>query len=229
LERCGYLPAFYYMNNADFIEHIINKYDFNDCMLICNSNYADDDRLRDLSATYPVSRIMVLEPQKNRRLDRFFKSLGKIYIRLDDAFERQEKNADFLDIQAHRFSEEHLFYKEDGYQGFSDFTVLPSEYSEGGSTPRAVVIHLTYINSEANNEIWIRHFTSENNGSTANVQGKFAEAAKKAVNFCDTYPLYNSAIKELRDYYYNRKYPGLGMIKKISIKNHLLVVTSYLR
>jgi hypothetical protein len=48
--------------------------------------------------------------------------------------------------------------------------------------PRAVVIHLTYL--KENEQIWIRHFTSTTNDSQANVQGKFAEAAKKAVDFC---------------------------------------------
>jgi hypothetical protein len=166
------------------------------------------------------------QPNKYRSLDRFIKSLGKFYIRLDDVFEKQQKNADFLTIQTHKFSEEHLFYKEENYQGFSDFTVLPSEFIDGGSTPRAVVIHLTYKNNE--DQIWISHFTSESNDSIANVQGKFAEAADKALKFCDKLPLINSAIEELKLYFEESKYPGLGVVKKISIKNHLLVVNGLL-
>lgn len=133
-----------------------------------------------------------------------------------------------MNIPAHKFSEEHLYYTEDGYQGFSDFTVLPKEYIDGGSTPRAVVIHLTYINTNAEEQIWIRHFTSETNDSIANVQGKFAEAATKAVQFCDELPLTNSATNELRRYLNEARYPGLGTVKKISIKNHLLIVDNFL-
>jgi hypothetical protein len=121
-----------------------------------------------------------------------------------------------------------LYYEEDGYQGFSDFTVLPSEFTDGGSTPRAVVIHLTYINPQEEDQVWIRHFTSETNDSIANVQGKFAEAAAKAIAFCEGYPLNNTAIQELKEYYDNQRYPGLGTVKKISIKNHLLVISSFL-
>ena len=148
LGESGFLPAFHYTNNPDFINAMIGKYNFGACMLVCNSNFADDATMRALCASAPVSHIMVLDPQRNRSLDRYLKGLNKTYIRLDDVFERQEKNADFLNISAHKFSEEHLYYEEDGYQGFSDFTVLPSEFTDGGSTPRAVVIHLTYINPQ---------------------------------------------------------------------------------
>jgi hypothetical protein len=228
IEGSAFLPAFHYTNNTSFIGDTIANYEFDQCMLICYSNFIDDAALRDLCRNPAVSHVMVLEPQKNRSLDRFLKSLNKTYVRLDDVFEKQEKNADFLDITAHKFSEEHLYYEKDGYQGFSDFTVLPSEYTEGGSTPRAVVIHLTYINVEQENQLWIRHFTSNTNDSIANVQGKFEEATAKALEFCDSYPLENTAVEELREYYANQRYPGLGTVKKISIKNHLLAVSDFL-
>ncbi len=60
------------------------------------------------------------------------------------------------------------------------------------------------------------------------MQGKFEEAAVKVLEFCDSYPLENTAIDELREYYANQRYPGLGTVKKISIKNHLLVVSDFL-
>jgi hypothetical protein len=147
-------------------------------------------------------------------------------IRFDDLFQGQKRNSDFLPIQENRFSEEHLYYSEEGYSGFSDYTALPSAFSEGGSTPYAVVIHLTYLND--NGEIWIRHFTSTTNDSDSNVQGKFAEAAQKAVAYCDKRKLHNTALDELRDFYHNQHYPGLGVVKKLSIKNHILVVAGYL-
>lgn len=229
LDASGFLPAFIYTDNAEYINGLIAKHKMKTCMIICRSNFTDDSSLRNLCAQEAVSHIMMLDPQKSRSLDRYIKSLNKIYIRLDDVFEKQDKNADFLNIAPHKFSEEHLYYVEDGYQGFSDFTVLPSEFVDGGSTPRAVVIHLTYLNVDEEDQIWIRHFTSETNDSIVNVQGKFAEAAVKAMRFCQHLPLDNSAIQELKYCYDEGRYPGLGVVKKISIKNHLLVVSSYLR
>ncbi len=220
-------PAFHYRNNADFIRQSIMNYGLEDCMLICQNDLnAEDQNFRALTQVTEITKINVVDPGRNRVLDRYIRSLNKTFIRLDDFFEKQVRNSDFLDIREHRFSEEHLYFEDEGYNGFSDYTALPSEFSEGGSTPRAVVIHLTFLNEQ--NQIVIRHFTSDSNDSIANVQGKFAEAAGKAIAFCRANTITNSAIQELENYYDNEHYPGLGMVKKISIKNHLLVVRGYL-
>lgn len=228
LSQCNFVHAFIYTDNKEFIESAIDNYGIENCMIIGLDSFANEEEFKKVCQLSQVSSIMLLDPGKYRGIDRFIKSLAKIYIRLDDLFEKQSKNADFLEIPAHKFSEEHLYYKSENYQGFSDFTTLPSEFIDGGSTPRAVVIHLTYLNSSEDNQIWIRHFTSESNDSIANVQGKFAQAAQKAISFCEANDLDNSAIEELKKYIREKKYPGLGTVKKISIKNHLIVVSSFL-
>ena len=228
IQNCKYLPAFHYCDNFEYILESIEKYKLSNCMLICLDNISDEESFMRLCRHAAFSHIVLLDPNKYRTLNRYLKQLDKAFIRMDDLFERQVKNADYLDITAHKFSEEHIYFSEEGYAGFSDFTVLGREYVEGGSTPRAVVIHLTYLNDPEENQIWIRHFTSETNDTISNVQGKFAEAARKAVNFCDENQFTNSAIAELKNYYDHGKYPGLGTVKKISIKNHLLVVNNFL-
>lgn len=228
LENSKFIPAFHYRNNSEFINQSIESFGLSNCMIICQNDVnPDDSEFKQLVAKAEVSSINVSDPNRNRTLHRFIRGLNKNYIRLDDLFEKQARNSDYLEIQEHRFSEEHIYYIEDGFNGFSDYTVLPSEYIDGGSTPRAVVIHLTYLNGE--NQIWIRHFTSETNDSISNVQGKFAEAAAKAVAYCRQRDLNNTAISELISYYDNEHYPGLGTVKKISIKNHLLVISQFLK
>jgi len=228
LENSKFIPAFHYRNNSEFINQSIESFGLSNCMIICQNDVnPEDSEFKQLVARAEVSSINVSDPNRNRTLHRFIRGLNKNYIRLDDLFEKQARNSDYLEIQEHRFSEEHIYYVEDGFNGFSDYTVLPSEYIDGGSTPRAVVIHLTYLNGE--NQIWIRHFTSETNDSISNVQGKFAEAAAKAVAYCRNRELNNAAISELESYYDNEHYPGLGTVKKISIKNHLLVISQFLK
>jgi hypothetical protein len=223
-----FLPAFHYRNNAEYINQSIEQFGLTNCMLICENDIeGDDTNFKSIAELDAVSLITVNDPGRNRSLNRYIRGLQKGFIRLDDLFEKKDRNSDFLDVTEHRFSEEHIHYSTEGFEGFSDYTVLPSEYIEGGSTPRAVVIHLTYLNIQ--NEIWIRHFTSETNDSIANVQGKFAEAAAKAVNYCRQNGLSNSAITELETYFDTEHYPGLGTVKKLSIKNHLLVLSNFLR
>jgi len=220
-------PAFYYQNNVDYIHQSIENYNLTNCMLLCQNDVnINDASFKALLQLAQINIINVEDPGRNRELNRYIKGLNKTYIRLFDLFEKQSCNSDFLPIEAHRFSEEHLFFEEEGYSGFSDYTILPNEYSDGGRTPRAVVIHLTYLNDQ--NQIWIRHFTSDTNDSISNVQGKFGEAAKKAVTFCRKNDLSNHAIRELEEYFNEEHYPGLGVIKKISIKNHLEVVREFL-
>lgn len=228
LENSKFIPAFHYRSNSEFINQSIDNFGLSNCMIICQNDVNPDDlEFKQLVAKNEVSSLNVNDPNRNRALHRFIKGLNKNYIRLDDLFEKQARNSDYLEIKEHRFSEEHIYYNEDGFNGFSDYTVLPSEYIDGGSTPRAVVIHLTYLNGEK--QIWIRHFTSKTNDSISNVQGKFAEAAEKAVVYCRQRDLKNSAISELISYYDNEHYPGLGTVKKISIKNHLLVISQFLK
>ena len=223
-----FLPAFHYRNNAEYINQSIKQFGLTNCMLICENDIeGDDTNFKSIAELDAVSLITVNDPGRNRSLNRYIRGLQKGFIRLDDLFEKKDRNSDFLDVTEHRFSEEHIHYSTEGFEGFSDYTVLPSEYVEGGSTPRAVVIHLTYLNIQ--NEIWIRHFTSETNDSIVNVQGKFAEAAAKAVNYCRQNGLSNSAITELETYFDTEHYPGLGTVKKLSIKNHLLVLSNFLR
>jgi hypothetical protein len=219
--------AFHYKNNATFISNCIRDYNLQNCMLISPNDISNGDiDFTTLVNSASITAITVEDPGRNRSLHRFLRNLNKTYIRLDDLFEKQSRNSDFLGIPEHRFSEEHLYYREEGFNGFADYTVLPSHFSDGGSTPRAVVIHLTYLNGQ--NQIWIRHFTSDTNDSIANIQGKFAEAASKAVRFCQNQGLQNAAINELQDYFDRQHYPGLGTVKKISIKNHLLILQDYL-
>lgn len=228
LDQGTYLPAFLYSDNAEYIISRIDSHKLNNCLIVCLNNFSDEEQLKLLCKKKEISHVVLLEPYKYRNLDLFIKSLNKTYIRLDDLFERQQRNSDFLEIPTHKFTEEHLYYKGDHYQGFSDYTVLSSEFIDGGSTPRAVVIHLTYPRTDLDNAIWISHFTSVSNDTIANVQGKFAEAAEKAVGFCNALPMDNLAIDELKNYFTDKKYPGLGTVKKISIKNHLLVINEFI-
>ena len=42
-------------------------------------------------------------------------------VLLDDKFEKQERNADYKEVVDEFFSDDHLYYKEDGFVGFSDY------------------------------------------------------------------------------------------------------------
>jgi hypothetical protein len=134
------------------------------------------------------------------------------------------RNADYSDNIDEFFSDEHLYYKEEGYVGFADFLTIGQDYSDTGFLPYAVVIHLTYKNSK--NEFWVRHFVSDSNLDTTDVAGKFEEALSKLIKFIDENEINTVACNEFREIYKNESYPGLGSIKKLSIKHHIELVHS---
>jgi hypothetical protein len=144
-----FLPAFHYRTNSEYIQRCIDQFNLRNCMLIGpNEISPDDEGFQALLLSDQITHITIEDPDRNRSLKRYIYGTGKQFIRLDDFFERQPRNSNFLDIESHRFSEKHSYFNQDGYHGFSDYTSLPSEFFDGGSTPRAVVIHLTYMNDQ---------------------------------------------------------------------------------
>jgi hypothetical protein len=218
-----WIPAYRLNNNYKDILSQITKYSYVNVMLICTENTDTDDE--NFTALALMDNVKYIVSKENRTLKR--KLRGKDFIILSDNFKAQKRNSDYLTMPEEKFTEEHLFYKEDGYYGFSDYTTLVSDFIEGGAAPYAVAIHLTY--KKENEEIWIKHFTSNTNDDQSNIQGKFAEAAKKAVEFLNSNNIHYNASNELRNYYNNGDYPGLGMVKKISIKNHLELINDSLK
>lgn len=141
-------------------------------------------------------------------------------VSLDDYFEELSKNADYLN-QESDFSNEYRFYRQDGFVGFSDFLTIGDNYSESGFLPRAVAIHLSYLD---NNRIKVKHFVSDSNEDVSDIGGKFSEAINKLVNWCDENDLNTSAINVFRDLQERGHFPGLGTLKKLSIMNHIELV-----
>lgn len=145
-----------------------------------------------------------------------------------DHFKEETRNADFLPLSSRPFSSDHLYYQKEGYYGFSDYSIVGSGFMEGGFAPRAVAIHIVYLTDE--NELRIRHFTSETNDDITNPAGKFHEALKKLVSvFKDDRRNETLGLKKLLEHYQRGTYPGLGTVKRLSIMHHIELISNYLR
>jgi hypothetical protein len=220
LDTSNWIPAFIVTRNYQDINKIIVESSYQDVMLIL-TEMADVENIN-FKALVELSNVSYIVSKENIKR----KIRNKKLIRLDDNFKAQKRNSDYLAIDEEKFTEEHLFYISDGYFGFSDYTTLVSDYIEGGVSPWAIAIHLTY--KKDNQEIWMKHFVSDTNDDQSNIQGKFEQAARKAVDFLNLKGIHTQATTELRSYVKEQKYPGLGTIKKISIKHHLELVNELL-
>jgi hypothetical protein len=193
-------------------------------LLIHKSRYHDFDRLQDFIEDKEIAYNLFNNSVPIRRYRRIIDNSTKVI--LADSFKTQRVNADYANNTDELFTDEHNFYKEDGFVGFADYITIGDDYSDSGFAPYAVAIHLTYLRN--NNQIWIRHFVSDSNEDYTDVAGKYREALEKLIRFINENNIHSQACEEFRKHYNTGHYPGLGSVKKLSIMNHIELVISQL-
>jgi hypothetical protein len=187
--------------------------------LIHNSEIGENS-IEQLNANLEVKYNLIYFSKTSRRYYREFNQDTR--VSLDDYFRKLDRNADYLQVPVSDFSEEYKYYTDDNFVGFSDFLTIGDIYSESGFLPRAVAIHLSYIDQD---KIKIRHFTSDSNQDSSDIGGKFAEALQKLVDWSnETNITETEGIRIFKELHERGHFPGLGSIKKISTINHIELV-----
>ena len=119
--------------------------------------------------------------------------------------------------------------KEDGFVGFSDYSVVGNEYLEAGFAPYAVAIHIVYFAPDKT--LRVRHFVSDSNEDITNPALKFYEAVSKLAAWYNTDPHpveMTLGLQTFLQHYEQQSYPGLGTVKKLSLMHHLELMGKYL-
>jgi hypothetical protein len=152
-------------------------------------------------------------------------------IELDDSFAKEDRNADYADKVDQFFSDNHLHFQEDGFSGFSDYSVIGSEYTDKGFAPMAVAIHIVYFDAADN--LRIMHFVSDSNSDITDPAGKFSEALGKLVAWYESDDFDHQkndshALAAFSAMYTLKQYSGLGIAKKLSIQHHLEIMGRFL-
>jgi hypothetical protein len=195
--------------------------------IICSNEDIDRIELTNFISDFNVVySLLDLDEITSRSFKRMFSTETK--VSLSDPFPKAERNADYAKKHDALLTEDHIYYKEEGFVGFSDFLTVGKDYQESGFLPYAVAIHITYP-AKNNEEIRLRHFVSDSNEDDSDVPGKFFEALKKLIEFTDKLSFKTQALKEFKTLYEKEHYPGLGYIKKLSILNHLELVNKLLQ
>lgn len=151
-----------------------------------------------------------------------FRRIRDNRILLDDKFNKKTRNKDYADDEDEFFSEDHLFFAQDNYVGFSDYSIVGDEYTESGFAPYAVAIHIVYLDNQ--NALRIHHFISVDNDDISDPANKFYQALEQLIAWNKTMKLDTIAIKQFEEIYEKETYPGLGVVKKLSIMHHLELV-----
>ncbi|WOE70671.1 sce7725 family protein [Hydrogenimonas thermophila] len=192
---------------------------------ILHKSFLDATGLSNLLQNYSIEYNIFISNEENKRYIRKFKNIGKKVI-IKDGFKRQ-KNANYPPIE--HFSDLHLEYSDGVMDGFGDFLIVGDDYSESGGPAWAVAIHMTYLDSNDDNDMYIKHYISDRRDDIQDTSGKFIEALKYLIEDEKKNHLYNTdASKEYEELYKKKLFRGLGYVKKLSMQNHLEIIARFL-
>ena len=155
-----------------------------------------------------------------------FRRVGNKRILIEDSFNKRQRNADYSEEKDEFFSENHLYFSKEGYIGFSDYSIIGKEYSESGFTPHAVAIHIVYFDSQK--VLRVRHFVSDDKDDASDPGGKFYQALGKLIEWNNQAKLDTIGIRRFAEIYEAQTYPGLGVVKKLSIMHHLELMSRFM-
>lgn len=194
---------------------------------LIHAGFADAKALSErLGENLEKTRNVFFEAHCGKLYRKHFKGTSRILLR--DGFQRRRRNRDHPPIEP--FSDLHVTFEEEGMNGFGDFLIVGDDFLETGGPAYAVAIHLTFIDREKDDEMFIYHFVSERQDTPTDPAGKFAEALDKMIrklNKPNSKVLETDAVREFRDLHARQHFPGLGYIKKLSMKHHIETLADY--
>jgi hypothetical protein len=197
------------------------------CPTFVHAGFTEPKNLGEkLGAKLPETRHAFFEMHCGKLYRKHFQGSNRILLR--DGF-RRRKNADHPQVE--EFSDLHVTYPDEGMNGFGDFLIVGNDYIEGGGPAYAVAIHLTFIDPDKDDAMFIYHFVSTTRDTPTDPAGKFGQAVEKLITKLDSGNsklLESSAIKEFRELHAKGHYPGLGMVKKLSMRHHIETLADYL-
>lgn len=141
-------------------------------------------------------------------------------IVINDCFAKEARNADYPENAF--FTDKHLPGRGP-VAGSGNYSIVGSDYSEGGGPALAVALHHVYFRRGHNSALHVRHFVSDRTETAVDPGGKFLEALTKLVQ---ELPLLGQAnhtptCDEYNQLYADQHFPGLGYAKKLALKHHI--------
>ena len=177
-----------------------------------------------------IATNVFLEDYCGKLYQKHFKKLGTRILVRDGCVDRK-RNRDHPDLPEF-FSDLHITYEEENVDGFGDFLMVGDDYTEGGGPAYTVAIHLTFIDDDNDDAMYIQHFKSDRQDTPKDPAGKFQEALDKVVASVDdpeTKFSKTEAIQEFCDLHARGHFPGLGYVKKLSMKHHIETLAEFFK
>lgn len=199
-----------------------------DCALaLIHAGFAHGKALAEaLGDRVGAMKSLFIDGRSSKLYQRHFADGRRILLR--DGF-KPRRNRDHPEVEF--FSDLHVTYQDEGMDGFGDFLIVGDDYREAGGPAYAVAIHITFIDDTNDDVMNIYHFVSDRQDTPTDPAGKFGEALAKLIEALEQpgNKIFESeAIREFRELHERGHYPGLGYVKKLSMKHHIETLADYL-
>jgi hypothetical protein len=178
-----------------------------------------------LNSLARVTEHIFIEEYCSKLYRKHFNDKTRVLIR--DGFIKRT-NREHPEVE--HFSDLHITYQEESVDGFGDFLIVGDDYREGGGPAYAIAIHLTYIDADEDEDMFVKHYLSDRTNTPVDPGGKFLEALQKLVEDVEKTKskIYRSdAVNEYVHCHKNEHYPGLGYVKKLSMQHHLELMINF--
>lgn len=210
------------------VKNFLEKYKSRNIAII-HFDFQEGKDLGEIVNAYDcVKKHIFFEGTSSRIYQKNFKKSGVTRVIINDGFQKRSRNLDHPEDE--HFSDLHIAYNDDlNFDGFGDFLVVGDSFSESGGPAYTVAIHITYFDSEE--DMRIKHFKSIESDSTSDPGGKFMQALTllvEEVNKQNSQLEKTKACLEFLELFNRKHFPGLGVVKKISMNHHLELMANFL-
>lgn len=189
--------------------------DINKKTLLIAKNYTLLKAYQQTDLLKNVSHVFIPEEARLHEI------VGHKAVSLTDPLTFVKHVEDYKLLEDEYFQPASWYNQIDNYDGFGDYSMIGSFYFDKGMPSRAIALHIIYVTKDGS--LRIHHFVSDSNESMRGQKEKFFEALNKLVQWSKNHinGINNtSALQELLAYNQQDKFPGLGTVKKLSLKHH---------
>src|SRR5699024_7072334 len=137
----------------------------------------------------------------------------------------EERNADYKNRDKF-FSDDHLYYQDENFKGFSDYSIVGDTFNESVFAPYAVAIHIVYFEKE--DTLRVKSFVADSNDGIRDTAKKYYAPLQYLMNCPMVQKMESYALNEFIKHFKEGSYPGLGTVKKLSIMQPLELMSKHL-
>lgn len=147
---------------------------------------------------------------------------GNHGILLTDSLTTPDHVADYAQLADEFFAPAYWHRSPVGFDGFGDYSLIGHRYFDKGMPSRAIALHVIYVTADG--QLRIHHFVSTSNANMRGQKQKFFEALTQLVAWAPAHLTglnRTPALEQLLAYAQASRFPGLGIVKKLSLMHHL--------